>query len=130
MVAPIEQFYVDLGKRLLDRRLSLGLTQKEVGERLQPTLTRASVANIEAGKQRVLAHTFVALAAALESTVVELVPVPATTDTDIKQELTGKVGYEIAAAVLSHIAASTGGASNESRPSKKARRTPRRATRR
>jgi len=103
----IEEFYRQFGKRLHDRRSALGLTQEQLGRRLQPTLTRASVANIEAGKQRVLAHTFVALAAALETTVNELASTPAMEDADIERELTGKIGPQIAAAVISRLAATS-----------------------
>jgi transcriptional regulator with XRE-family HTH domain len=106
---------LDLGKRLLERRSALGLTQEQLGRRLQPAMTRASVANIEAGKQRVLAHTFVALAAALETTLNDLASPQIATDADIERELAGKIGSQIAANVLSRLAASssTNGAENE-----------------
>jgi transcriptional regulator with XRE-family HTH domain len=61
-----EDFYVRLGKRIHQRRVHLGITQEQLGRRLMPQVTRASIANLEAGKQRVLAHTLVQLAKALD----------------------------------------------------------------
>ena len=128
---PIEEFYRQLGKRLQERRSALGLTQEQLGRRLQPTMTRASIANIEGGKQRVLAHTFVALAAALETSFDELAAPPAAADADMERELTGKIGPQIAAAVISRLAAasSTNGARHERSSSAKTGRAPRRRVR-
>lgn len=50
------------------------MTQQQLGEALDPPTTRASIANIEAGKQRVLAHTVVQLADALGAFVKDLLP--------------------------------------------------------
>ena len=49
------------------------MTQEQLGKKLVPTLTRASVSNIETGKQRILAHMLVEIAAVLETTIDELV---------------------------------------------------------
>jgi transcriptional regulator with XRE-family HTH domain len=114
VAAAIEDFYKQLGKKLQGRRSELGLTQEKLGQRLQPELTRASIANIEGGKQRVLAHTFVAIAAALDTSLDDLVMSPVIVADEIEQELTGKIGSEVAAAVISRIAAvSTNGAGHE-----------------
>ncbi len=48
------------------------MTQGELAARLLPTVTRASIANLELGKQRVLAHTLVQLADALDVSVSDL----------------------------------------------------------
>jgi transcriptional regulator with XRE-family HTH domain len=50
------------------------MTQQQLGEALEPAATRASIANIEAGKQRVLAHTLVQLANAVGASLNELLP--------------------------------------------------------
>lgn len=73
-MAEIESFYVNMGQRIQRARSERKLTQEQLGERLIPPVTRASIANIEAGKQRVLAHTLWQLAAALKKSVLELVP--------------------------------------------------------
>lgn len=72
MAVPIEPFYAELGRRVLDLRTKRGLTQERLGLLLEPAATRASIANIEGGKQRVLAHTLVQLAKALQVEVPEL----------------------------------------------------------
>ena len=41
---------------------------------LNPAVTRASIANIETGKQRILAHTLFQLANALEVDLADIVP--------------------------------------------------------
>lgn len=61
----IEPFYQALGKRIATYRTRLHLSQAALGNLLKPKLTRASIANVEWGKQRVLAHTIVELAQAL-----------------------------------------------------------------
>jgi transcriptional regulator with XRE-family HTH domain len=60
-----EPFYEDLGRRIARLRQQRGLTQEALGALMRPQMTRASLANIETGQQRVLAHTFVQLAEAL-----------------------------------------------------------------
>jgi len=67
-------FYASLGRRLCDLRRKEGLTQQQLGARLEPAVTRASIANIEAGKQGVLVHTLVQLAKALNTEVADLIP--------------------------------------------------------
>jgi transcriptional regulator with XRE-family HTH domain len=68
----IEEFYRELGRAVRRRRLEQGLTQGDVAARLVPSVTRASIANLELGHQRVLAHTLVQLADILEMPVADL----------------------------------------------------------
>lgn len=58
-----ERFYAEFGQRFADRRRSAEMTQAEVAA-LAGT-SRASVANIEAGRQKVYLHQLYRLAAAL-----------------------------------------------------------------
>lgn len=74
MAIEIEPFYRELGRRIRDRRTLKGLTQEKLGELLDPQVTRASIANIEMGAQRVLAHTLVQLAYHLGTSASELLP--------------------------------------------------------
>jgi transcriptional regulator with XRE-family HTH domain len=67
-----EEFYLLLGNRVRTFRQQKGLTQEQLGSRLTPSMTRASVANIETAKQRVLAHTLVQLSRALDVPVDDL----------------------------------------------------------
>ncbi len=50
------------------------MTQADVGRALTPKVTRASIANIEAGSQRLLAHTLAQLSSCLEVSFENLVP--------------------------------------------------------
>jgi len=96
MAAMIEPFYIDLGRRILDMRRKRGITQEKLGSLLDPPSTRASIANIETGKQRVLAHTLVQLAQALQIEVMELLNIlPAPTEVRgaiVAKELKSKLG--------------------------------------
>lgn len=67
-----EEFYGLLGQRVRTLRQQKALTQEQLGNRLTPTVTRASIANIETGKQRVLAHTLIQLSRALDVSVDDL----------------------------------------------------------
>jgi len=74
VVAKIETFYADVGQLIRSCRLRLGLTQDQLGRFLTPPTSRVSVANVEAGKQRILCHTLVQFAAALKVELTELLP--------------------------------------------------------
>jgi ribosome-binding protein aMBF1 (putative translation factor) len=70
----IEPFYAELGRSIQTQRAKLGWSQESLGATLRPKVTRASIANIEAGKQRVLTHTLVQIADALGVDLCEIVP--------------------------------------------------------
>lgn len=68
-----EALYRVFGSAVSTRRKALGLTQAELAAKVN--MSRASIANIESGRQNVLLHHVYALAAALELTkVAELLP--------------------------------------------------------
>lgn len=92
----IESFYEALGQKIQKIRDERKMTQAQLGLLLDPPSTRASIANIENGKQRVLAHTLPQLARALEVEITELVPVSvdrskAPSATDVERELKKKL---------------------------------------
>ena len=67
------ELYRRLGRKVADRRRELGLTQSTVAEKLG--LSRASLANLESGRQRILVHQLFALVHALRlKSILELVP--------------------------------------------------------
>lgn len=72
----------------------LELTQDELGKMLRPTMTRASIANIEAGKQRVLAHTLVDLSSALQLTLDELASGADVEAAELEEELQQATGLD------------------------------------
>ena len=97
MAAKIEIFYAEIGQRVRAARTKLGLTQEQLGDSLTPPTTRVSIANVESGKQRILTHTLIQLAAALKVEPVDLLPQKAATppnpnDGDIAAELVSKAG--------------------------------------
>ncbi|TBR27195.1 MAG: XRE family transcriptional regulator [Reyranella sp.] len=66
-------FYKAFGEAIAKRRNALGYTQAELASRIG--MSRASLANIERGRQNVLLHHAYSLAAALDfSAVSDLVP--------------------------------------------------------
>jgi transcriptional regulator with XRE-family HTH domain len=65
MAHDIEAFYAQFGERVSNMRTRRRWSQEDLGRRLDPPLTRASIANIESGKQRVLAHRVLQIAQAL-----------------------------------------------------------------
>src|SRR3954466_11349265 len=67
--------YKAFGNAVSTRRKALGLTQAQLASKVK--VSRASIANIESGRQNILLHHVYALAAALEFTRVgELLPPP------------------------------------------------------
>ena len=74
MATAVEPFYAAFGALVRERRSGRGLTQADLGARLVPPVTRASVANLEAGKQRVLLDTALQLASILDVPVTALLP--------------------------------------------------------
>ena len=78
--------YETLGRAVSARREELKLTQQTLAE--QVGLSRASIANIEGGRQKVLLHQVYSLARALGlRSIVELVPPAAPADTDAEDGL-------------------------------------------
>lgn len=97
MPTRIEPFYTDIGRSIRDLRNKVGMTQEQLGRLLSPPTTRVSVANIEGGNQRILAHTLVQLAAVLNVEVADILPkkLPASVagnNSTIADELITKLG--------------------------------------
>jgi transcriptional regulator with XRE-family HTH domain len=58
-----DEFYIAAGKRIRTVREARGLSQATLAQRIG--FTRSSVANLEAGRQRITLHLFVLIARAL-----------------------------------------------------------------
>ena len=95
MPTKIEPFYEALGSQLQITREQRKMTQAQLGAALNPPSTRASIANIENGKQRVLVHTLAQLAQCLGVSIEALVPatpsVKAPSAQDVERELKKKL---------------------------------------
>lgn len=63
---PIQPCYRALGVKIETIRTALGWTQEELAKKVG--LTRTSITNLEAGRQRVLLHDVEAFAAAFNTT--------------------------------------------------------------
>jgi transcriptional regulator with XRE-family HTH domain len=67
------ELYRRLGRTIAKRRDELRMTQAEIAERLG--LSRASLANLECGRQRIMVHQLFALVQALKlKSILDLVP--------------------------------------------------------
>lgn len=67
------ELYRRLGRAVAERRQALDLTQSDVAEKLG--LSRASLANLENGRQRILLHQLFALVNVLKlKSILDLVP--------------------------------------------------------
>ena len=67
------ELYRRLGRAVAERRGELGITQSAVAEKLG--LSRASLANLENGRQRIMVHQLFALVDALKlKSILDLVP--------------------------------------------------------
>jgi transcriptional regulator with XRE-family HTH domain len=76
-VGPGERdFYKRLGGNVQAARKKLKWTQTRLGSSLDPPLVKASVAQIEAGRQRVFAHTLFQFAQILNMSPIALVGEP------------------------------------------------------
>lgn len=69
---PIQAFYVDLGQRIKRGRQQVPVSQADLASKLG--LTRTSIANVEAGRQRPAAHQVAMLAQILEVPIEDLLP--------------------------------------------------------
>jgi transcriptional regulator with XRE-family HTH domain len=102
MATKVEPFYTEVGRRIRDHRNKAGMTQEDLGRLLSPPTTRVSVANIEGGNQRILSHTLVQLAAALNIEVTDILPQKAeqsvANNSRITNELVSKLGISVSAA--------------------------------
>jgi transcriptional regulator with XRE-family HTH domain len=70
--AAIERFYLAVGARVREARTAARMTQAQLAEGLG--LTRSSVANLEAGRQRVPLHVFAMIVDTLETEPSKLLP--------------------------------------------------------
>lgn len=68
--AIIDRFYADIGRRIRDARVRTGATQAQLAT--QASMTRSSLANIEAGRQRIPVHVLVLVSEALNVAPTEL----------------------------------------------------------
>lgn len=79
----VEPLYKKIGERVRIRRKQLGMSQVRLASELD--LSRASLANLETGRQRLLVHQLFRLAEVLDLKVTDLLP--DTDDVDVPSDL-------------------------------------------
>ena len=67
-----KQLYATVGARIRKARLAAGLTQGQLAKKAK--LTRCSITNIESGFQRIMLHSLMAAAKALDVEAIDLIP--------------------------------------------------------
>jgi transcriptional regulator with XRE-family HTH domain len=87
----VDQIYTDVGKRIRDARGRAGLSQEDLAAAV--ALKRTSITNIESGRQKLLLHTFVDVAAALGVSPAALLP-ELTPAGDAQQEFNSVLEHE------------------------------------
>jgi transcriptional regulator with XRE-family HTH domain len=70
--SPYDDLYANIGLRVYTERDAVGFTQQVLADKIG--VTRVSVANIEAGRQRVTLHTLADIANALGVPLAALIP--------------------------------------------------------
>ena len=68
----VKRFYEDVGRRVRAAREKAGLTQGQLATRIG--LTRSSIANLEAGRQKILLHALYGLSDVLDLDPAVLLP--------------------------------------------------------
>lgn len=83
----MDPIYTTFGRKVRTRREELRMTQADLSARIG--LSRASIANIERGRQAVLLHQFLALSEALALSPMGLIPStkPADSQPDLPKEV-------------------------------------------
>jgi len=87
--ADVDRFYTVVGSRVRGARAGRGMSQAGLAQQIG--FTRSSVANLEAGRQRIALHLLVQIARALDLEPAALIPeVAATSSVDgaVLEELT------------------------------------------
>ena len=88
----IDQLYKNFGKNIKNQREVMNLTQEELGKRVE--LSRASIANIEVGRQKVALHQIYLFAKELNMHPTDLI------DKNIDTDITNKEDNQISPWVL------------------------------
>ncbi len=69
-----DNFYRDVGQRVRNARKKSGMTQKSLASKV--LLSRASITNLEMGRQKLMLHTLVDIASELHVPPDDLIPKP------------------------------------------------------
>lgn len=70
----VEPLYAAIGLKIRKARERQSLTQGELAGSLTPPLSRAALANMEAGRQRIMLHVLIDIATACGTTIGRMLP--------------------------------------------------------
>lgn len=89
-----DEFYASVGSNVREKRTASGVSQSMLADRIG--FTRSSVANLEAGRQRIALHLFVQIEQALNCEPGELLPprVTSPADSDLLSEISESLSGE------------------------------------
>lgn len=77
----VEPIYASIGRNIKRARERKGWTQEMLASACEPPLTRAAMANMEAGRQRIMLHVLMDVAASCGTTIGRMLrpgPLPKT----------------------------------------------------
>lgn len=70
----VEPLYAAIGKKIRRARERRGLSQEMLAASLRQPMTRACMANMEAGRQRIMLHVLIDIADACKTTLGRMMP--------------------------------------------------------
>lgn len=73
-VRAVEPLYTVIGQNIRKARERQGLTQDQLASRLTPKMARVTMANMEAGRQRIMLHVLLDIATACGTTIGRMLP--------------------------------------------------------
>lgn len=97
----IKSIYVELGGRIKEARENKGFTQDILADQL--SLTRASIVNIESGRQRPMLHTIIKISDVLNTSLRALLPDYYTEEAEPLQLVAVSSGTDIGKIVSDEI---------------------------
>ena len=80
-----QDFYRDVGQRVRNARKKSGMTQQSLASKV--FLSRASITNLEMGRQKLMLHTLVEIASELRVAPDDLIPKPQALPTPALNQL-------------------------------------------
>ena len=86
-LSPQEAIYCHIGDAIAERRCRLGMTQQQLSKQL--SISRASLANMEAGRQQILVHRLYEIALVLRCPPGDLAPKPRVSARDFLNLVAG-----------------------------------------
>lgn len=101
----LEAVYSDIGRRIAFLRNERRISQGELGRRLNPSLTRAAISNIESGRQRLLVHVLLDVASVLGVDAAEILRPSVRDGSPVEEQLRAQGLTAAIAAAVARVSA-------------------------